>query len=109
MCVLTITLTHTQSLLLPIIITAFHQTHQAGLFDGLGASEGGGGGGVGGGRRRVGRDSGGGEDEDYSAGDGPLGLRMVIDGSVAGQLIGKKGATINDIRTQSAARIQVGR
>ena len=81
---------------------------QAGLFDGLGASESGGGRG-----RRGRRDSAGGEGDDYSegggagGGGGPLGLRMVIDGNVAGQLIGKKGATINDIRQQSGARIQV--
>ncbi len=37
----------------------------------------------------------------------PKGMRMVIEGTCAGQLIGKKGATINDIRTQSGARVQV--
>ena len=42
----------------------------------------------------------GGEEEYY-----PQGIRMVIDSSNAGQLIGKKGATINEIRTQS----QVGK
>lgn len=44
----------------------------------------------------------GGEEEYY-----PQGIRMVIDSGNAGQLIGKKGATINEIRTQSQARIQV--
>lgn len=49
------------------------------------------------------RQQGGEDGEDYP----PPGLRLVIDSSHAGQVIGKKGATINEIRTQSQARIQV--
>ena len=46
----------------------------------------------------------GGEEEFY-----PQGIRMVIESGNAGQLIGKKGATINEIRTQSQVRNEGGR
>jgi poly(rC)-binding protein 2/3/4 len=47
------------------------------------------------------------EDDPYADDYYPHGLRLVIDAANAGQLIGKKGATINEIRTNSGARVQL--